>query len=310
MLKHIFLLVLLLGRSVVLAQDEPSPTSPAPVINDTIQAEFRVDNSTPLLGEPFIVTLEIVAASDIRILDWVRFEEPLEVLEEGEISEETLPSGEIEYSREYEVVLWEVGEYLSEELMVTYQQNGAINAVPINSFFVQVPIQIDNPETATLRPLAPPIDVPYISPLVFIGIGVGVIVLLMVIARLIQMSRRRVETIVNASPAERAIAEIEDLKGQNLAPATVYQLVANSLRHYLDGEFGLETIDMTTAELSDELRAQALFPKAHQQRLKQVLEQADLVKFAKFQPDEGSSIRLANFAIKWIQAVERIQHDG
>ena len=303
---QILLIALLLVIPV--QSQEVTQEAPLPVLNDAIRAEFQVDNESPLLGEPFNVTVIVDAASDIEILTWVNFEDPVEVIEEGEVESEVLVS-DIRSTRNYEVVLWDVGDYLSPETLLTYRQGGATNSVAVSSFFVQVPAQIINAEDAVARPLKPAIDLPYVSPTIYIGIGIGIFVLMLIIARLIQISRKNVVQIVRASPAEKAIAVLEDLKVQNLAPATMYELVANNLREYIQSQFAIEAVEMTTVELMAALREEAIFPKDHRNRLQKVLEQADLVKFARFQPDETNSNRLVNFAIKWLKETERLQKD-
>ena len=305
--RRLFLLLALLFVIPVQAQ-EVTQEPPPPVLNDAIRAEFQVDNTSPLLGEPFNVTLVVEASSDIEILTWVEFDEPVEVLEAGEVESEVLVS-EMRHTRNYEVVLWDVGEYLSPEILLTYRQGGATNSVAVSSFFVQVPVQIINAEDAVARPLKSPIDLPYTSPTIYIGIGIGVFILLLIVARLIQISRKNVVQIVRASPAEKAIAVLEDLKVQNLSPASIYELVANHLREYIQSQFAIEAVEMTTVELMAALREQDIFPKEHRNRLQKVLEQADLVKFARFQPEETHSTRLVNFAIKWLKETERLQKD-
>ncbi len=307
----LFLVMLIVSSIGITAQDStPTSSAPEPQLNEAIRAEFSVDNDAPLLGEPFIITLEIIASPDIEIVDWVVFEYPIEVLDVGNVVSEINEVGDVIYRRGYQVVLWDVGDYLSDSMVVSYQQGGRLLGVSVSSFYVQVPIQISDPATALLRPPAPPIDLPYISPWVFIGIGAGVFIVMMILARLLQVSRRNVVKIVKASPAEKAIAEIEDLKFQQLPTAAIYELVATSLRHYLDGQFNIEASEMTTVELIGQLRDDDVFPKRHLRQLQQILEQADLVKFARFQPDDSSRARLVNYAIKWLKETERLQADG
>ncbi len=306
----LYLVMILAALFVVPVEaQEVTQEAPPPVLNDAIRAEFQVDNSSPLLGEPFNVTVVVEASSDIEILTWVEFDEPIEVLEAGEVESEVLVS-EMRHTRNYEVVLWDVGEYLSPEILLTYRQAGATNSVAVSSFFVQVPAQIINAEDAVARPLKSPIDLPYTSPTIYIGIGIGIVILLLILARLIQVSRKNVVQIVRASPAEKTIAVLEDLKVQNLSPAMMYELVANHLREYIQSQFAIEAVEMTTVELMSALREHDLFPKEHRNRLQKVLEQADLVKFARFQPDESHSNRLVNFAIKWLKETERLQKNG
>ncbi|MEL6525546.1 MAG: hypothetical protein AAFQ07_07530, partial [Chloroflexota bacterium] len=61
----------------------PTPTPPPAQANSPVQAEFVVDNETPLLGEPFTVSLVVTAPRGTDVLNWAAFELPIEVLEES-----------------------------------------------------------------------------------------------------------------------------------------------------------------------------------------------------------------------------------
>lgn len=306
-MKYVASLIILFSITLLTSAQDVTATPPPAQINALIHAEFEVDNESPQLGEPFQVSIIITADPQIQILSWVDFTEPIEVLNEGEI--ESVAEGNMtRHTRTYEVVLWAVGDYLSEGALISYQSGGNVSSVPVSSFYVQVPIQISNPEDAVLRPSVPPIDLFYISPWVFVGFGLLVVIATMILSRLIQLSRQGVVQIVRASPAEKAIAELEDLKIQQLPASAIYEMVANNLRQYIEGQFEIEAVEMTTVELIGILRQSDIFPKNHRQRLQGVLEQADLVKFARFQPDSTSSLRLVNYAIKWLKDTERLQN--
>lgn len=306
MIKRVFVLLLLWHGVISNAQTETPP--PIPLANSSVTAGFQVDNNTPLLGEPFTVTLHVEAPSETEILNWPQFDPPMVVLDEGDVRQEPYErEGFSRFVRQYEVVLWEVGEYLSPGVLLTFEIDDVLNSVAVSSFYVQVPTQIINLEDTELRPSVAPINLPYLSPSIPIGIGGIATVVVMLVARLIQVSRRGMAHIVTASPADKAIAELEDLKEQQLPSDVIYELVANHLRQYLKDLFMIDAIEMTTVEVMDALRQHALFDKAHRRRLQSVLEQADLVKFARFQPDNVSSFRLINYAIKWLKETERNQ---
>lgn len=305
-----FSLMILIWIVIPLQAQVPTPTPPPAQINTPIRAEFEVDNQSPLLGEPFHVTIIVRAPENVEILSWVTFEYPMEMIDEGNIdAEPEADSDLIRYTRRYEVVLWEVGEYLSQGALIAYRIGDVVSSTPVSSFYVQVPSQIINPEDAVLRPSVAPIYLSYLSPWVVVGIGIGLVIGAMIVAKLLQVSRQGVVQIVTASPADKAIAELEDLKDQQLPPATIYELVANNLRQYIESQFEIEAVEMTTVELISILRQRDVFPKNHRQQLQDVLEQSDLVKFARFQPDKGSSLRLVNYAIKWLRETERLQQD-
>jgi hypothetical protein len=300
-MKALLLVLLLLWAGSVLAQDAPTPM---PEANSPVTAVFSTSTTEPLLGEAFEISITINAPAGAEILSWPSFEMPMERLEEGEIISAN-HGATVQYTRTYKVVMWEVGEHLSAGTLLEYRFNGGRSAVPISSFFIQVPSQVENAETATLRPSIAPVDLPYTSPYSYIGIAAGIILLLLIVARLLQVSRRGMVRIVAASPLEKALAELEDLKNQNLPPATIYAMVADFMRHYLEGRFGIQAVEMTTGELSEALRGTNLLPKEQERRLQQILEQADLIKFARFQPDEVTSKRLVNYAMKWLRETEK-----
>lgn len=62
---------------------------------------------------------------------------------------------------------------------------------------------------------------------------------------------------------------------------------------------------MTTAEVMRSLRDTDM-PDDLRASLSRVLEQADLVKFAQFQPDDESGSRLIRYAITWLRQAERL----
>jgi len=60
-----------------------------------------------------------------------------------------------------------------------------------------------------------------------------------------------------------------------------YTLVVDAVRRYLEERYGVDTMDRTTHELMDEFERRHI----HVDDLQELLEQADLVKFAKFVPE-------------------------
>ena len=288
------------------APAEVTQPPPPPQLNSPVTVTLETENESPLLGERFELIVTIIAPSGTEIISWPEFpeEEALEVLEMGDI-EETITGNEITYTRIYQVILWETGQYLSPEMVVPYRLNGGTSSAVVQSFTASVPSQVDNPESADPKPPVPPIDLPYISPWIYVGIIAVIVFMVMLISRLLQIGKRQVAQVVATTPTQKTIAQLEDLKLQGLPPATIYQLVADNLREYLQIQFAINAVEMTTAELLAALRNNPSLSKEHKRRLQQVLEQADLVKFARFQPDEIASTRLVNFAIKWLKEAER-----
>jgi hypothetical protein len=62
----------------------------------------------------------------------------------------------------------------------------------------------------------------------------------------------------------------------------------------------VEALDRTTFELIQELTRTPLDP-AHRDRLLQLLDEADLVKFAKYSPEPEAAQRVLDVARRWVR---------
>ncbi len=97
------------------------------------------------------------------------------------------------------------------------------------------------------------------------------------------------------SPYERAIAELARVYDLGLAQERRfkehYVLTSDALRSYIDGEFGLDAVESTTAEVSRQIRASSVeWILGH--RVLTILYVSDLVKFARYSPapDEADAL--------------------
>src|SRR5215211_595574 len=124
-MKYWILFILLVLIPVVAAQDSitPTPTS-APEIDalnsSIVDAFYTVDNETPALGERILIRLTVDTPLDAELLEWpeLQGDEQLEILNIGEVVEQTSETRRT-YRQDTEAVLWELGEYLSEEIIFT-----------------------------------------------------------------------------------------------------------------------------------------------------------------------------------------------
>lgn len=114
---------------------------------------------------------------------------------------------------------------------------------------------------------------------------------LALVAAIVWWIRRRRGRVIAAAPEVRlppdsiALAELEKIAGMGLIERgelkEYYTLVADVVRRYLGARFDVETLDRTTHELLAELARRRISVDG----LGALLEEADLVKFAKFHPD-------------------------
>lgn len=136
---------------------------------------------------------------------------------------------------------------------------------------------------------------------------------LLVLILYITVFRRRKTILVRHKvvipPYELAIRRMNELRDSKLtengADKEYYTELTDILRQYLEGRFGIYALEMTTTEITKALR------KHHETKLsadeiRQVLDMADFVKFAKVRPLPADNIRSYNTALKFIETTRPV----
>ena len=114
---------------------------------------------------------------------------------------------------------------------------------------------------------------------------VGVAVAVAFIAR-----RRRNEVEKQLTPRELADRELEELWRDKAIREDVkvfYVRLTAIVRNYIEGTTGVHAPEQTTEEFLREIGAGERFSHEERQRLKEFLESADLVKFARYRPQSS-----------------------
>lgn len=106
------------------------------------------------------------------------------------------------------------------------------------------------------------------------------------------------------SPSERALAELEKLRNSGLVKEgrvkEFYIALSDIVRAYLAAAYSVETLDRTTAEIYDAMRKQVP-DKKFVVEVKGFFDGCDLVKFAKYRPDEKACFEDLDGAVKLIR---------
>ncbi|WP_303025988.1 hypothetical protein, partial [uncultured Parabacteroides sp.] len=88
-------------------------------------------------------------------------------------------------------------------------------------------------------------------------------------------------------PHEQAIKELDEIKQQKLwqqgRSKEYYTLITDTLRRYIVDRFGINAMEMTSGEILDIIRKQQEAASVYES-LKQIMQLADFVKFAKMNP--------------------------
>jgi hypothetical protein len=278
---------------------------------DVPQAYFTSEVDTPLIGEPIflLLTVDVHVGAKVTFPQFPAEWPPFVVREVGEV---TLVSdtGHSIYQQRLSVILWRPGAYQTPEMAIAYQLPDADG---IQQIWVQpayfVVESVLNPDDLNLRPLKPPISLPFVSPLL---IGIVAIGFLFAGAYAWKMRERWMLARVSFAQADTlhlsarlALSDLMELTKERSTPSKIYVVAGNALRRYVQGRFVVPAEDMTTAELMSSLICQESLSERRQHELMYLLEQSDLVKFAHLQPQPKSAEKIVEVSQRWIMAVEQ-----
>lgn len=112
------------------------------------------------------------------------------------------------------------------------------------------------------------------------------------------------QPVVKLSPYEVAIKGLTALKEQNLCSTgqekEYYTTLTDILRVYLQDRFEINAVEMTTTQITFALNSNPE-TKSHKQMIRQILEVADFVKFAKVRPMPEDNVRSFNYALQFVE---------
>ncbi|MBC8353628.1 MAG: hypothetical protein H8E66_16640 [Planctomycetes bacterium] len=144
------------------------------------------------------------------------------------------------------------------------------------------------PSLNDLEGFAAPVDLPPSRAWIAWAIGASVVLLLVgAAATWLLIRRKTMVPVEQLTPRELASRELEQLWRDvaNREDVKVFYVRLTAIvRTYIEGTTGVNAPEQTTEEFLREIGASERFSREERQRLKDFLESADLVKFARFQP--------------------------
>jgi hypothetical protein len=147
----------------------------------------------------------------------------------------------------------------------------------------------ETPSLANLEPMLPPQPVPRTYRVAWLAVA-GVAGLLAIVAAVAMRRRKRWPVEPRRQTPEEIAREAmarllaEDLPGRGLVKE-FYLRLTGIVRQYVEATTGIRAPEQTTEEFLRDMRERAVFPPDRSARLAELLEAADLVKYAGQQPE-------------------------
>lgn len=112
------------------------------------------------------------------------------------------------------------------------------------------------------------------------------------------------------TPYERAMKALEELKKRNLwengMEREYFTQLTEILRQYLDGRFGINAMEMTTRQINETLAAN---PEVKEKRgyMREILDMADFVKFARVRPLPADNVAAFDKAVAFVEETKPVE---
>lgn len=235
--------------------------------------------------------------------------ENIEVVQKSKIDTTRLGDGYMNVEQILKLTVFDSGYYVIKPLEFLYghDYSSIIETEPylLNVFTVEVDT------TGTIKPIKGPIAAPLtlaeILPWIIIGvafllIGTGIAYYL--------LKRKKKQPVVFKRPKPKlpphhiALDELEKLKNEKLWQhnkiKAYHSRISDILRIYIEGNFAIPAMEQTTWEIIRSF-AGAKIEHANLERLREILELADLAKFAKLKPLPDENERSMEQAVTFVK---------
>ena len=255
-----------------------------------------IDKDSIYAGQPIDYTLKINIPKDY-VIDWTSINDTLsksiEILSKGEVSELAVNDKNLLVSRLLKITTFDTGYVEIPRFDIKYSKStNDTNIYTSKSNFIDIYVQgVNIDTTASYRDIKAPIkqsftfeeSLPYAGGIIIL---IGLILLVIVIIKHFKKNDDNEEeyTKPKAPAIITARERLSELRDANLWQAgklkEYYTDLTDIVREYLEGQFSIEAIEMTSDEILTEVKKieldNGLFNK-----LQDTLLTADLVKFAK-----------------------------
>ena len=259
----------------------------------------KISNDTILTGHPFDYSLDIRMPKGY-IINWNELKDTLnksiEIISRSEIKEQPIDnSSDISLSQLLTLTSFDTGYVEIPSISIKYYKSAkdtSLYTSYTDYMYIYVePVAIDT--TLAYKPIKMPIkqNITFEETVPYFGGGIILAGLVLLIIYIIKRSRKNENIEEEVKPQIPAIItareKMEQLKEANLWQSGKYKDYYTDLtgiaREYLEGQFDIDAIEMTSDEILEEVR-KIQFDNIIFSKLQNTLITADLVKFAKATP--------------------------
>lgn len=255
------------------------------------EVKSSVDTTAIKIGEQITYRISVEAGTEeLVIFPEGQTFEPMEMVESFPI-DTARTEGKLELLKKYALTQWDSGTYLIPQQKILINDREFLT----DSLLIEVNDVVVDTTKQKLFPIKPAVEVPsgFHFP-TWAWWLLGIIILGILIYLFLRRKKKKEQAAKRLPPYEQAILELKKLDESHLLEnreiKEYYSQLSAAVRRYLDEEVFDHAMESTTGELVAYLEAERNVGKLHIDQktidnLKQILQRADLAKFANSKPD-------------------------
>ncbi|HTL48497.1 MAG TPA: hypothetical protein VL688_10615 [Verrucomicrobiae bacterium] len=297
-----FFLLLVLGfalmRAAAAAEPAKAPSSaPSQAAPDgSISVKAELDKAFITIGDPVQYTVTIRHAPDVLVLSNIPYP-PADVFKIKKIEEFSNDDGGYKVEgKKFNLTTFQLGEFILDPIVIEYRAKGAeVQKIQTARIFLTVKSVAGDKVKTDIRGIKSIVSIPkQVLGLILVGLLVLALLLIPVIRRWLRkraLQPKAPERILSAE--EAALVELNKLFDSDLLRLgkikDYYFRLSEILRIYLEKRHNITAIESTTFEILQLLKQKDISGQLRN-KIKEVLEFADLAKFAKWRPEPAEVI--------------------
>ncbi len=281
----LFLIISLIGATEIKAQN--------------IEVEGKVNDTKVEVGKPFTLDLSLKVPYG-WFVEWNDFiqdtlSEQIDIIKRGNVERTADADSNVIVKQQLTLMTFDTGQIQLPAVGLTYAQSFD-DPMRLQAFTEPIDLYATTIVVDTLQPYKPivePIAAPIRMKDVFPWILVALLAILIGLGMWFFLKRRKAKVDENGNvvkgpvipPYTKAIDDLKRLREEKMWQSGKVKEYFSSLtdiaREYIEGQFGVNAVEMTTDDIMEEIKP-LHFSKEAYDKLKDTMEVADLVKFAKY----------------------------
>jgi hypothetical protein len=264
-----------------------------------VEVEGKVNDTKVQVGKPFTLDLSLKVPYG-WFVEWNDFaidtlSEQLDIIKRSEVERTADADSNVIVKQQLTLMTFDTGQIQVPAVGLTYAKSfddpDRLKAYtdPINLYSTTITVDTTMAYKPIVEPIAAPVQMKEVFPWIL------AVLLLALVVFGIWYWRKHRKTKVDADgnivrgpvipPYDKAVVDLENLRQQKLWQSGKVKEYFSSLtdiaREYIEGQFGVNAVEMTTDDILEEVKP-LHFSQETFNKLKETMEVADLVKFAKY----------------------------